>query len=348
MTRQIAVSALVLGLSIGLALTPAAQDAAQVVRVPTDAADLPEAIGNVAKGGTVLVAAGTWQANLTIDKSITVRGMGANPSDVEINASTQGCPVALIRSSASRPIDVQLANMTLRGASSGTCRDDLSGATEGDGVGVLGNANVTLSDVVVTGNANDGLHAQDETFVTAINTAFRNNGDAGLLALDEATIDAFRSDFSNNDTQGLGTSSSNPVSVANSTITDNTQNGLIAIFSASVRILDTDLSNNGKHGLLLRGFSTGRVLGATLSGNAGHGVSLEQSATAELYRNTVESNQGSGVLAHREPCVDNFSSDDAFDGSIEGNGNTVANNKEAQVCPDELEFLTETTTFGES
>jgi len=348
MTRRIAVAALVLGLSIGLALAPAAQDAPQVIRVPTDAADLPEAIGNVAEGGTVLVAAGTWQANLTINKSLTIRGIGANSNDVEINASTQGCPVALIRSSASRPIDVQLANMTLRGASSGSCRDDLSGATEGDGVGVLGNANVTLSDVAVTGNTNDGLHAQDETFVTAINTAFRDNGDAGLLALDDATIDAFRSDFSNNETQGLGTSSSNPVSVANSTITDNSQNGLIAIFSASVRILDTDLSNNGNHGLFLRGFSTGRVLGATLSGNAGHGVSLEGSATAELYRNTVESNQGSGVLAHREACVDSFSADDAFDGSIEGSGNDIDGNGDTNVCPADLEFLTESTAFDGS
>lgn len=348
MTRRIAVAALVLGLAIGLALTPAAQEAPQVVRVPADTSDLPEAISNVAEGGTVLVAAGTWEANLTIDKSLTVRGLGANPNDVEIMAGTQGCPVALIPGTASESIDVQLANMTLRGASSGSCRDDLSGATDGDGVGVLGNANVTLTDVVVTGNANEGLQAQDEAFVTAINTAFRDNGDAGLLALDEATVDAFRSDFSNNETQGLGTSSSNPVSVANATITDNGQNGLIAIFSASVRILDTDLSNNGNHGLFLRGFSTGRVLGATLTGNSGNGVNLEESATAELYRNTVGANQGSGVLAHREPCVDSFSADDAFDGSIEGNGNDIDNNGDANVCPEDLEFLTESTTFDGS
>ncbi len=347
MTRRLAVAALFLGLWIGLSLAPAAQDASRIVRVPEDVESIPAAINAVAEGGTVLVAEGTWQANLTIDKSLTVQGLGPNPNDVEIAASNQGCPVALIVGGSSAAIEVQLTNLTLRGASPGSCRDDLSGATEGDGIGVLGNADVTLTDVVVTSNANDGLHAQNEAFVTAVNASFRDNGNTGLLALDEATADLFRSDFSNNATQGLGTSSSNPVRVANSTITDNGANGLIAIFSASVRVLDTDLANNGNHGLYLRGFSTARMFGSTLSGNAGHGINLEESATAELYRNTIEANEGSGVLAHREACVEAFNAGDAFDGTVEGSGNTVVDNADANVCPDELQFLLETVTFGE-
>lgn len=347
MTRQLAVGVLVVGLTLGLSLAPAAQDANRVVSVPDDAASISAALNAVAEGGTVLVAAGTWQANLTIDKRVTIRGLGLDPSEVEIVASDQGCPVVLILGRTSASIEVHLTNATIRGASAGSCRDDLSGTTEGDGIGVLGNANVTLTDMVVTGNENDGLHAQDEAFVTAVNASFRDNGNTGLLALDEATVDLFRSDFSDNQTQGLGTSSSNPVRVANSMITDNGGNGLIAIFSASVRILDSDLTNNGNHGLYLRGFSTARMFGSTLSGNAGHGINLEQSATAELYRNRIEKNEGSGVLAHREPCVAEFNAGDAFDGSVQGGGNSVADNGGANVCPDGLQFLMETTTFGE-
>lgn len=344
MRRLIAV-ALLVGISVGLSLSPVAQETAQVLRVPQDAATIQEAIDAVADGGTILVAAGTWRGNLFVKKSLTLRGLGKTPDDVEIVAEDQGCPVILLRG-LNPDIEVQLGHLTITGASIGSCRDDLSGATVGDGVGVLGTAHLVLSDVIISGNQNDGLHAQDNASVTVFGSRITDNGDTGLLALDEATVDVFTSEISGNGAHGLGTSSSGDVRVFGSTVQTNGENGIIAIFSSSIWISNATLADNERNGLYVRDMGSAWVFDSAISGNAGTGVYLEGSAEIELHGNEITGQADVGILAHTQDCADDFVPGAEFIGTVSGSANVFADNANGATCPDSFSFLAEVLSSG--
>lgn len=338
--RRFILAVLLVGLWVGLAISPIAQESSDIVRVPEDASTIQAAIDEVAEGGTILISAGTWTGNLVVEKRLILRGVGGHSDDVQIKAAGQGCPVILIRG-LNPDSQVQLENLTITGASIGSCREDLSDATVGDGVGVLGNVNVIVSNVAISGNQNDGLHAQDAATVTVVNSRIADNGDTGLLALDEAVVDVFTSEIANNEAHGLGTSSSGDVRVFGSTLTDHGENGVIAIFSASVHIAGSRLVSNDGHGLYLRGMSLGKIFDTEIDNNTANGVYLEDEAEIELYANRIEGNQNVGLLTHSADCVDELMAAAEFNGTISGSANRVADNASGDVCPESLSFLTD-------
>ncbi len=98
MKRTILNIAIILTLVLGLNIVTAAPAAAaDTINVPGDYATIQEAIDNSSPGDTINVAAGTYDEEITIDRSINLRGAQA---DVEPRTLVDGIPTGGLRTGA--------------------------------------------------------------------------------------------------------------------------------------------------------------------------------------------------------------------------------------------------------
>ncbi|MFQ6034134.1 MAG: right-handed parallel beta-helix repeat-containing protein, partial [Candidatus Bipolaricaulia bacterium] len=77
---------------------------------------------------------------------------------------------------------------------------------------------------------------------------------------------------------------------------------------------------------------------STLSGN-GDGIWLEDSVRIAIEGCRITSNKGYGVTLYQRSCFDILGAPDDFKGTVRGSSNVISGNKQAAVCPPELDFL---------
>jgi parallel beta-helix repeat protein len=135
-------------------------------------------------GEAVLIGPGTYRENLTITKSVVLRGAGRDKTIITTQAST---PVVLVSGS---QIQVTLEGLALTGASS-------------DGLSVRGQAQVTVQNSTVSGNGDDGLDVGDSAQVTLQNSQLSGNGSDGLEVNGSAQVTVQNSQLSGNADDGL-------------------------------------------------------------------------------------------------------------------------------------------------
>jgi hypothetical protein len=188
-------------------------------------ATIAQAISNATNGDTIEVAAGTYnQHSITVNKSLTINGAGANTTTV--NAQQQG-RVFSINSS----VTVTLSNLTITG-----------GNTSDDGGGIRTEGALTVLNCQITGNScnlwGGGLRSVSGSTLKVINSTVSNNTSAagvsggGGFSNDNGTLTVTNSTISGN--QAIGTGDNNAggihhnngnLTVINSTIANNLANG---------------------------------------------------------------------------------------------------------------------------
>jgi len=165
--------------------------------VPQDYKSLQEAIDAIAPGGVIEVAAGEFEAGLTIWKPVTLRGASADQTVLRALPGRD-----LVVSVLAGAEGVRLEGLTITGST----RDGLwiYGGVELEGVRILGNgrtglevrgaSRVTLEGSLLEGNSTDalcsrggwicnGLKVRDEAHVELRDTTIRNNTDWGIAAV---------------------------------------------------------------------------------------------------------------------------------------------------------------------
>jgi len=194
----------------------------------------------VSTGETILIGPGTYQENLTITKSVVLRGAG--PDKTVIRSAQESTPVVHIEGSA----QVTLEGLTLTGAS-GVCIDYPESCPHG--LMVRGQARVTLQNSQVSSNRYKGLFVRDSAQVTVKDSTVSGNGDDGLFVRDSAQVTVQNSQVSGNRYDGLWVVDSAQVTVKDSTVSGNGDDGLFVGDSAQVTVQNSWVYDNLECGI---------------------------------------------------------------------------------------------------
>ena len=282
---------------------------------------ITEAQARAVTDPVICLEAGTWTENLTIERGVTIRGTGEEPSVIEGREENSN----VIEVSASEPINVVLENLTVSGTSKEV----------GVGVTVVGQAEFTAHNITITENDGGGLFLSHEAPAELHDSTVSQNGFAGIA------LQQF----------------SEKLTLGNSRVTKNRGRGILHLGSAQMEVRNSSVSRNDGAGISVAGPAT-TIRGSMVAENAGPGIRLRVSAQTEIRDSTISQNDHSGIQVRgsseatirdnaitnnsrgvvlvEAPCED---TDETFTGVLEGGANTFDDNEEGAVCPDELEFL---------
>jgi parallel beta-helix repeat protein len=286
---------------------------------------IQKAINQAAEGDVICLAEGTWEENIKIEKSLTLRGV-----DVErtiIDGVRRGYPVAQIVTSevAHEVTFVKLKELTITGAPalwvSGArkiCADPVN-AICAAGVLIRGSARIEIASTIISKNTYAGISILSAAVVRIASSTISENGWGGIRLRDQVRVEVIDS------------------SISNSSI------GIIVWDSAQAEIIDSTITGNRAGGIWIGVLAEVQIIGLIISRNGGAGVSLSESVRITMVSNEVIRNGGYGVALRQRPCYD---TDEVFTGHVSGKQNTIPGpeepdgNGKGAVCPSpELGFL---------
>ena len=172
---------------------------------------IQNAIDAAADGAVICLRSGTWNTNLTIGKSLTLRGAGQDESTIE------GGPVIQIESETE--VDVVVERLTVTSFDSGIDAN----------IDVRGQADVTLRNATVTARSPTSSGTEDKP--------------DGILLKDAAEATISTSTIERNKA-GISLQDSSQATLRKSTIQNNTRFGIYATSSASVQGSGNRVSGN--------------------------------------------------------------------------------------------------------
>jgi parallel beta-helix repeat protein len=267
---------------------------------------IQQAIEQAAEGAVICLSTGTWEENLAIQKSLTLRGAGKEPKEVRIVGAQDGHPVMRIESE----IEVVIENLTVAEAKGDRCAVYDPQWICPAGLQALGKAKVLIKDVQVSDNGDYGLFVWESATVSLTNSQVSNNGD-GLFVWESATVSLSHSTVSsnwtglsvvhsaqvslshsqvfNNEYGGLVVEGGATVSLSHSTVSDNKGSGLFVRYSATVSLTNSQVSNNGDYGLFVMGSAQVSLSHSTVSGN-GAGLDVRDYTLVTLEDSLIEGN----------------------------------------------------------
>ena len=160
-----------------------AQDASECTMWVQPGKSIQEAIDQAAEGTVICLAAGTWEENLKVEKSLILRG--AEEGETIVRAAIEGYPVIWIEGSQeNREITVAISDLTSIGGY-GECP---ASGIYADGVLVRGTAHANLTDCTISENYSGiGLLDSSQTTVSGC-TISENYAGIGLWDSPQATI----------------------------------------------------------------------------------------------------------------------------------------------------------------
>lgn len=183
-----------------LTLNPHLQNCAITVQ---PGQSIQQAINAVTEGATVCLAPGAFTENITIAKSLELRGAGR----------TQTILQGMVRIERDQEIRVALTALTVTGVRLGAAvriagkanvtLDDVAATESFMGVLAVGSARVTITNAHVSSNQFDGVRAEGTANVTIQNARITDNGLDGVIVRDSAMLQLSESIVENNKRCGL-------------------------------------------------------------------------------------------------------------------------------------------------
>jgi RTX calcium-binding nonapeptide repeat (4 copies) len=284
--------------------------AAAVCNVPSGPYPTIQSAINDANCDPIVVAAGTFNEDLTIARTVTINGAGQNVTVID---GTGAGTVVTIADATARTVTITGVKITGGGGS------------DVGGVGISGASHtVTFDDVAVTGNSVSdsfgGLLAQDGPNLTLMNSSVSGNqagiNFAGMTAID-GTTKLIDSAVDANTTPGtfgalLVLNSASPTvsfQMTNSSASNNVADTGIAgiTLSNAVGAIGNSVSSNNRSasglpvGLLVAGDEAAvDLVNSTVSGNIGPGavggILAENDSLLNITNSTVSGNEAGGII----------------------------------------------------
>jgi hypothetical protein len=309
---------------------PPPEGTLEQVAVPTDVPTIQEAVNKVKVGGTITVAAGTYQEQVQIYKSVKIVGAGLDQTVLQAPG-----PEWTALNIATDQLDVVIEGLKVTGGRRGVQID----------TGLAGS--VTLRNVKVESNGS------------------RGSTDVGILVFGQGIVTLDQTSISRNQGfRGLWAFGQPQVTLQNSTISQNSGSGIEAIGQSTITIRTSTISENlnppGERnsgwGIVLWDSVRATIVGSTIARNEGVAVKMavavqatlqdntvienmlngilvgdtrvaNETIQAELSRNQIQNNANCGVWTDRDPRI-----------TITGQGNMISGNAVANLCGDLSKF----------
>lgn len=252
------------------------------VSVPDDFKTLQEACDAVAPGGTIYVAAGTYELGLTIWKPVTIQGAGIELTTLEALPERYG--VSLIAGVSK----VILQDLRVTGAFLGLyiygdiTLQNVQAFDNQIGFLARGTAQVLLNNSVVIYNRAVGILAGDSAAITITNSELYTNGraDVELVSLSRVSLQ-----------ESIALTGMNAYGASRISIKKSQVSGVALFDSAHLLVRDSEISRS-KKGVGLYAFETSRAVveNSTISDNEWGGIVVSGETHVEVRSSTIEGN----------------------------------------------------------
>ena len=263
---------------------------ATTINVPANYSTIQEAINAASDGDTIIVAAGTYNERVVINKPLTLQGENRDTTIIDGTGMTvTGIPPygnngILIFPGASyhtKDVGITISGFTVQNFA-------VIGAGGGAGIATDGTyqyKNITISDVIAKDNGMAGLEvsrALDSHFSDIVvdnNDQIGNGQGYGIWLMYDSSNDDFTNIVAkNHDSTG------------------------IMVMQANSNTFDNIISSNNKYGIYYFLGSSGNIItGSTISDNINNGIKLYGAGTAcannEIHCSNIVGNSNGGVDA---------------------------------------------------
>lgn len=235
-------------------------------------------------GVVICLDEGAWVENISIDKPLTIMGMGAERTFIEAARGLE--PVVVVSSQNTEGIDVTIIGVTIHGLGGGS------------GVSISGVAAAEVRDCALSGRL-VAIEATDSADLTINNCTILDHRQRGITLADEAKASINNSRISGNLGPGLWISHSAEVALFDCEISDNRSHGFRVQHEGRVTLNNCSVSSNQGCGLWLTDGSTAHVGQSRISANADQGIKAQDLAMLDVSESDLLSNWHGIELAHQ-------------------------------------------------
>lgn len=286
----------------------------RTLQVPADYASVAEAVAASRDRDRIVVAEGTWEGPVIIDKAITLEGAGREKTIIEVAAEISTAATFGRHAGGARVSGITFRH---RGFDSGPNRFSVL---------LVRGAEVTLSDCRVADSAGHGLAVVEAGRVVATRCLFENNGWDGVAVRGAGSrIEFTECESTGNFGHGYDIWEGGSAAIHGSIARDNSGNGILIDTTAEDIVLgENELRGNREYGIVASSAASGRIHGNRCHENLLGGMAVRFAATRLSFDNNVlEKNFGPGLALEQGLDSTAFASNRAT--GNEGGKNTVLN-----------------------
>ncbi len=255
---------LAVGISILILLLGNGAGAAAIISVPDDYARIQWAIDNATDGNTIEVQSGIYYENLSVNKNLTLRGIGMPVVDAKGNGST----ITLLADG------IRLEGFTATG----------SGSHPEAGIKVTSSNNSLIGDNA-SNNSGNGIYILDSMNNTLIGNNASSNKYYGieLIRSSNNTLSGNNASNNNNGIYLYVDSGSNLLN--ENSANSNNYHGIKLYFSGNNTLTGNNASNNKNNGFNLDFSSNNMLRNNFANSNTYDGIYLSSSNNNTIYNN---------------------------------------------------------------
>nr|BAL56238.1 cell surface protein [uncultured Acetothermia bacterium]BAL57899.1 cell surface protein [uncultured Acetothermia bacterium]BAL59022.1 cell surface protein [Candidatus Acetothermum autotrophicum] len=315
---------------------------------------IQKAIDGASSGAVICLAAGMWEENIEIVKSLTLRGAGQKQTKIIGREAYK----AVIKIVGNTEIAVGIEKLTIsdsysigiqaRGETLVTIVESQLSHNSGPGIIIQDLSRAIISDSKISSNMTAGiwLWVSAPTQTTISNSQFSNNTWHGIWMIGSAQATISNSQFLDNGISGIEISDNAQAVISDSHFIRNMV-GIGIQDSAQAFISASRLFHNVINGVLVTDRAQAKITSSLVEGNGimdvckekgvlCNGITLRRQSQLELSNSKVFNNTDWGIAAYLKKCsydYDEFVGKVTIDGQTVIEGNSTSNNQKGMGNP---------------
>ena len=231
------------------------------------------AIDTAPEGAIICLEAGVWEENLTIERSLTLRGPGAG--EAVLKSAKGGRPVVWVWAveESLQTVSVTLERLSIGGAFGHDAHWPERGAY---GILAQDDVRVEITHCLISGNRWSGIALLNEAEIVVRESTISENGWYGVWLMDATTATVVDSRISTN-SGGIWFQGTSEGDLYGTVVSDSLWKGIWADQSTRTSILDCRVDRNGDGGIRVGSHAHVILSDSLIIENEGYGLDVVQS-----------------------------------------------------------------------